>query len=125
MFFSFHKKYKVLTQKLIPYSMESNEVQILDLLGKNTKIAKLYYLFYFYLRYIYKLVIIYNSRYSKQYLKIQKVIYKSLKQRRKKIIRIGKRRLYKQRFFGLYYSCIRRNFYNIIDAVIFFILIRY
>jgi hypothetical protein len=120
MFFLFHKKYKVLTEKLMLDSIESNELNIFDLLGKNTKVAKLYYLFYFYIRYVYQLVIIYNSRYNKKSFQIQKVIYKSLRQQKKKITRIGKRRLYKQRFFGFYYTYIRRHFYNVIDAIIFY-----
>lgn len=58
MLLTFPRKYKRFKVQLSTHKITSSNVQILNLLDKDTKVAQVYYLFYYYLRLIYKNLIL-------------------------------------------------------------------
>jgi hypothetical protein len=138
MFLSFGRKYKLLTEQLIPKNIKKYDTEALDLLDKNTKVAKIYHILFFYLRYVYKLIIIYQSIHNKKFRNMQKTMYNVCRHIRFKYTTMKKthiavyyryirlnfirnKRLYKKRMWLQlpFFKNIFRSFYNIIDKMIF------
>jgi hypothetical protein len=58
MLLTFPRKYKRFKVELSTHKISPSNVQVLNLLDKDTKVAQIYYLFYYYLRLIYKNLIL-------------------------------------------------------------------
>src|SRR5689334_5652468 len=58
MLLTFPRKYKRFKVELSTYKISPSNIHVLNLLDKDTKVAQVYYLFYYYLRLIYKNLIL-------------------------------------------------------------------